>query len=77
MVEPKLVDLISEHNRLDVELYEFGKKLFEQTLRKNENAVREGLTTLRAIPRPGRLKRSYQSSMSAARFLLNKIVSAI
>ena len=77
MVEPKLVDLIREHNRLDDELYEFGKKLFEQTLRKNEDAVREGLTILRAIPRPRILKRSWQSSMSAARFLLNKIVSAI
>jgi hypothetical protein len=77
MVEPKLVDLIREHNRLDDELYEFGKKLFEQNLRKNEDAVREGLTILRAIPRPGILKRSYRSSMSAARFLLNKIVSAI
>ena len=77
MVEPKLVDLIREHNRLDDELYEFGKKLFEQTLRKNEDAVKEGLTILRAIPRPGILKRSYQSSMGAARFLLNKIVSAI
>lgn len=76
-VEPKLVDLIREHNRLDDELYEFGKKLFEQTLRKNESAVREGLTILRAIPRPGILKRSWRSSMSAARFLLNKIVSAI
>ena len=75
--EPKLVDLVREHNRLDVELYEFGKKLFEQNLRKNEDAVREGLATLRAIPRPGILKRSYQSSISASRFLLNKIVSAI
>jgi hypothetical protein len=76
IVEAKLVDLVSEHNRLDVELYEFGKKLFEQSLRKNEDAVREGLATLRAIPRPGILKRSCQSSVSAARFLLNKIVSA-
>jgi N6-adenosine-specific RNA methylase IME4 len=42
-----------EHNRLDDELYEFGKKLFEQNLRKKEDAVREGLTSLRAIPRPG------------------------
>ena len=76
-VEPKLVDLIREHNRLDVELYEFGKKMFEQTLRKREDAVREGLTILRAIPRPGKLKRSYRSTMGATRFVLNKIASAI
>ena len=77
VIEPKLADLIREHNRLDVELYEFGKKLFEQSLRKNEDAVREGLATLHAIPRPGILKRSCRSSISASRFLLNKIVSAI
>ncbi len=77
MVEQQLADLIREHNRLDVELYEFGKKLFEQNLRNKEDAVREGLTILHAIPRPRILKRSCQSSMSAARFLLNKLVSAI
>jgi hypothetical protein len=76
-VEPRLANLIREHDRLDSELYEFGKKLFEEELRKNEDAVREGLINLRAIPRPGKLKGSCQSSMSAARFLLNKIVSAI
>jgi hypothetical protein len=77
MVEPKLADLIREYNRLDDDLYEFGKKLFEQNLRKKEDAVREGLTNLRAIARPGILKGSCRSSMWAARFLLNKIVSAI
>ena len=77
MVEPRLVDLIKEHNRLDDELYQFGKNLFERTLREKEDAVREGLTILHAIPRPGILRRSCQSSMSVARFLLNKIISAI
>lgn len=76
-VEPRLADLIRENNRLDVELYEFGKQLLEQALRKNEDAVREGLTTLRATPRPGRLKRCFRSVWSGARFLLNKVVSAI
>ena len=34
MVEPKLADLIRDHNRLDDEVYEFGKKLFEQNCAK-------------------------------------------
>jgi hypothetical protein len=51
-LELRLVDLIREHNRLDVELYEFGKKLFAESLGKREDGVREGLATLRAIPRP-------------------------
>ncbi len=45
--------------------------------RKKEDAGREGLKNLRAIPRPGILKGSCRSSMCVARFLLNKIVSAI
>jgi hypothetical protein len=76
LVDPKLADLIREHNRLDVELYEFGKKLFEETLQKNRDEVSKGLTALRAIPMPGTAKRLLLSNMSLARFLLNKIVSA-
>ena len=77
MVEPQLVDLIRKHNRLDDELYKFGKKLFEESLHQREDEISAGLMTLRANPRPGRLERSYRSSMSAARFVLNKIISAI
>jgi len=76
-VEGKLVDLISAYNRLDVELYEFGKKLFEESLRKDEETVREGLLTLRSSPKPGILKSAGRSIISAARFLLNKVVSAM
>jgi hypothetical protein len=39
MVEPKLVDLIRDQNCLDIELDEFGKKLFKQSLCKKNNAV--------------------------------------
>ncbi len=77
LVERQLEDLIREHNRLDDELYEFAKKLFEKTLLQREDAVKEGLTILRAIPRPRILKRSCQSAMSAAKFFANKIASAI
>ncbi len=77
IADRQLVDLVSEYNRLDVELYEFGKNLFEQSLRNNEGAIKTGLATLRAIPSPGILSRSYRSGTGAARFLLNKIVSAI
>ena len=77
LVEPELAELIRQQNHLDVELYDFGKKLFEQALRNNADVVREDLMTLRATPRPGVLTRSWESSIGAARFLLNKIVSAI
>jgi len=77
VIEPRLVDVIRDHNRLDVELYEFGRKLFEESLHKNEEAVREGLATLRALPGPGIWQRFGRSGISFSRFLLNKVVSAL
>jgi len=75
--ESHLAELIRAHNRLDVELYEFGKKLFEEALRKQEEAVREGVANLRAIPRPGPVQHLVLSAITNARFLLNKLISAI
>ena len=75
--EPGVIDMIRDHNRLDVELYEFAKKLFEENLRKNENAIRGTLTTLGAIPKPGLFKRFCHSSQGTGRFLVSKIASAI
>jgi hypothetical protein len=77
LVEPQLVHLIRQHNRLDDELYEFGKKLLEDTVRKNKTIVDEGSTNLRARSSPSGLKRCFRSSLSAGRFVLNKIVSAM
>ena len=76
-IEPELADLIREHNRLDDELYEFGKTLFGTSLRQKEDSVKKGIEILRATPRPGIQKRLCRSGISAARFLLNKIISAI
>jgi hypothetical protein len=71
------VEMIREHNRLDLELYEFGKKLFEESLRKNEAAVREGLDALRKLPKPGSVESFCNSTLGAGRFLVNKIASAV
>ncbi len=77
VIEPRLAELIREHNHLDVELYEFGKEQFEQSLRKNEDAIRQGLTSLRALSKPGMLEHTSRSVIGASRFLLSKIISAI
>jgi hypothetical protein len=71
------VEMIREHNRLDLELYEFGMKLFEESLRKNEAAVREGLDALRKLPKPGSVESFCNSTLGAGRFLVNKIASAV
>ena len=76
-INPSTVEMIREHNRLDVELYEFGKRLFEESLRKNEAAVRDGLAALRALPAPGSMQDFCNSTLGAGRFVLNKIASAI
>ncbi len=76
-VDPTAIALIREHNRLDLELYEFGKKLFDESLRKKQDVVRDGLMTLRALPRPGPVQGFYNSSLSAGRFVVSKVASAL
>ena len=39
MVEPMLVDLIREHNCLDVELYEFGKSCLNKACAKRRTQL--------------------------------------
>ncbi len=69
--------MIREHNRLDIELYDFAKKLFEERLCKNEDSIREALATLRSFPKPGSFKKFCYSTMGVGRFLVSKIASAI
>ena len=76
-IEPSAVEMIREHNRLDLELYEFGKNLFEEGLRKKEAAVREGLTALRTLQKPGSVESLCNSTLGAGRFLMTKIASAV
>ena len=71
------VEMIRDHNRLDVELYEFAKGLFEESLQKKEAAVREGLAALRTLPTPGAVEGFCNSTLGAGRFLVNKIASAV
>ncbi len=70
-------EAIREHNRLDLELYEFGKGLFEESLQKKAGEVREGIATLRALPKPGSVESFCHSTLGAGRFLANKIASAV
>lgn len=76
-IESNVINTIREHNRFDLELYEFGKKLFEENLRRNAGVIREGLPTLNAGREPGYLRKSWHSVLGAGRFLLSKAVSAL
>jgi hypothetical protein len=71
------VEMIRDHNRLDVELYDFGKSLFEQSMGKKEAVVREGLAALHALPAPGAVEDFCKSTLGAGRFVANKIASAV
>jgi len=76
-IDPGAVEMIRDYNRLDLELYEFGTGLFEESLQKNEAAVREGLAALRTLPKPGSVQGFCNSTLGAGRFLVNKIASAV
>ena len=76
-VQPGVIDAIREHNRLDLELYEFAKKLFEENLRKNADVIRDGLAALQATPKPASFNKFCRSTEGAGRFLLSKVASAL
>ena len=76
-IDPGVVEMIRDHNRLDGELYEFGKGLFEESLREKAAAIQEGLTALRSLPKPGPVAGFCNSTLGASRFLLTKITSAV
>jgi hypothetical protein len=76
-LEPSVVNMIQEHNRFDMELYEFARKRFEDTLHKEEDVMRQALAALESIPKPGPVKKFCHSTVGASRFLASKIASAI
>lgn len=76
-IDPGTMEMIRDHNRLDLELYEFGKALFEESLQKKGAAVKEGLARLRALQKPSSLEKCYTSTVGKGRFLISKVASAI
>ena len=76
-LEPNVVSMIQEYNRFDMELYEFARKHFEDTLHKKEDVMRQALAALDSIPKPGPVQRFCYSTVGASRFLVSKIMSAL
>ena len=76
-IDPASVELIKEHNRLDLELYRFGNQLFEASLEKKKDTVEGGLARLRTLPKPTPIESWYNSAVGAGRFLVTKIASAV
>jgi hypothetical protein len=72
-----VIDMIHEHNRLDMKLYDFAKGRFEEGWRRKEDAVRNALTALHSIPKPGPFKTFCDSSLGIGRFFVSTIASAI
>ncbi len=75
--DPVEVEMIQEHNRLDIELYEFGKGLFETALAKKKAEVEAGLEELHSLKRPSSVENFYNTTVGAGRFIMTKIASAI
>ena len=76
-IEPRVVDMIREHNRFDLELYDFAKNLFEENLRKNADVISNGSVTLNSRREPGSFKKFWHSTEGLGRFLLTKVASAL
>ena len=75
-VDAGALEMIKEHNRFDLELYDFGKNLFQEMVNKRKSEIMEGLTELESLRRPGRWRHLYHSGIGASRFLASKIASA-
>ena len=76
-IEPSVVDMIREHNRFDLELYDFAKNLFEENLRKNADVITDRSVTLDSRREPGSFKKFWHSTEGLGRFLLTKAASAL
>ncbi len=76
-IEANVINMICKHNRFDLELYDFARKLFEENLRRNADVISEGLATLNSRREPGSFKKFWHSALGAGRFLLSKAVSAL
>jgi hypothetical protein len=75
--DPALLEMLSERNQLDLELYEFAKKRFEQDLQKHDDLIHEIKAELSAVTTPGPVKKLVHSSLGFGRFLVSKMISAI
>lgn len=76
-VNPAVVEMIREHNRYDVELYEFAQRRFEVDLRRNEEAIQQTMLASGSTPKPGRLKGFVHSAVGSGRFLVSKVASFV
>ncbi len=75
-VESSATEMIREHNQYDLALYEFGQKLFEESVQKMAAVVTEGLVELKMKKKPSSWQNFRQSTLGTGRFLVSKIASA-
>jgi hypothetical protein len=72
-----VIGAIGEHNRFDIELYDFAKKLFEKGPRRSAIAISARLATLNSGRGLGSSKKFWLSVERTGRFLLSNTVSTI
>lgn len=72
-----LSEFIREHNQFDVELYDFGKQLFERALGTKREKIEQLRPTLNSRAPINRLHETLYSTAGAARFLTSKFMSAL
>jgi sulfotransferase famil protein len=75
--DPAMLEKVREHNRYDIELYEFGKQRLEDDLRRNREVIAQTALGLESRPKPGKAEQFTHSTLGAGRFLLSKLSSAL
>jgi hypothetical protein len=76
-IDEAVLEKIRKLNTLDIELYAFGRALFERALVKNRAAVDAILTRWREAPKPGALTARLRAGMAWARFAASLARSAL
>jgi Galactose-3-O-sulfotransferase len=76
-VDSAVTEMIREHNRFDIELYQFARELFEESMERNSEAIDEISAASARIQIPSHVGRLWHSSVGMTRFLTSKLVSAL
>jgi galactose-3-O-sulfotransferase len=70
-------ELVTEHNRFDVELYRYALELFDEKIKRNAARIQEELNTVNEAKELNPLSSIYYKGASAARKTINRLHSAL
>jgi hypothetical protein len=76
-LDPATVELVQKYNQLDVEIYDFGKKLFGEMVEKNRDAIQKEIEGFTRSPQQNRLLRFCRANVTTGRYYVSKLSSMV